>query len=158
MTISSPPYIVPGSFASFATSRNFLVVNGALAVAWSAALLLGLGRVAASSSVAKQSAARRSSRNLLRKMEDSKCDPEQFFRTAEQFVHSCLAQNGSSPDVRELLENSNASDQTKSAVRNILNRYDEWKYSANNTPPKLDAAERRQILTELKAFDHEVRK
>jgi hypothetical protein len=83
--------------------------------------------------------------------------PEQFFRTAEQFVRACLAQM---VPVRTCarLENSRASDQTKSGVRNILNRYDEWKYSANNTPPKLDAAERRQILTELKAFDHEARK
>lgn len=148
----------PASFASLATNRSFLVVNGALAIVWSAALLFGLGRVAASSSLAKQSAARRSSRNLLRKMENPQCDPEQFFRTAEQFVHSCLSNNGSSPDVRDLLENSQASDQTKSAVRNILNRFDEWKYSANGTPPRLDAAERQQILGQLKGFDDEVRR
>jgi hypothetical protein len=148
----------PGSFTSFAYNRSFLIVNGALAVLWSAALLFGLGRVAAASSFAKESAARRSNRNLLRKMENPQCDPEQFFRTAQQFVHACLADNGSSSDVRDLLESSKASDQTKSAVQNVLNRYDEWKYSAIDAPPKLDATERQQILSQLKGFDHEVRR
>jgi BatD DUF11 like domain len=147
----------PASFTSFANTRSFLVVNGALAVAWSIVLLFGLGRMAAASSFAKQSAARRSNRNLLRKMEDPQCAPEQFFQTAKQFVHSCLAENGSTSDVRDLLENSRASDQTKSAVRNILNRYDEWKYAAHNAPPRLDEAERRDILGQLKGLDHEVR-
>ena len=36
----------PASFTSFAHDRGFLVVNGALAVAWSAALIIGLGRAA----------------------------------------------------------------------------------------------------------------
>ena len=148
----------PASFTSFAHNREFFVANGALAVVWSVALLFGLGRIAATSSLAKQSAARRSNRNLLKKMEDPQCAPEQFFRTVEQFVHSCLADNGSNADVRELLERSRASDQTKSAVRNVLNRYDEWKYSANEAPPKLDAGERQQILSQLKGFDHEVRR
>jgi BatD DUF11 like domain len=148
----------PASFTPFAKTRNFLVVNGALAVVWSVALLLGLGRIAAGSSLAKESAARRSTRNLLRKMEDPQCAPEQFFQSAEQFVHSCLAKNGASSDVRELLENCRASDQTKSAVRNVLNRYDEWKYSAGSAPPRLETTERQQIVTQLKGFDHEVRR
>ncbi len=147
----------PASFTSFANTRRFFLVNGALAVAWSVVLLFGLGRMAAASSFAKQSAARRSNRNLLRKMEDPRCGPEQFFQTAKQFVHACLAENGSTSDVRDLLENSRASDQTKSALRNVLNRYDEWKYSASNAPPRLDEAERREILNQLKGLDHEVR-
>jgi hypothetical protein len=147
----------PASFTSFAITRRFFLVNGALAVAWSVVLLFGLGRMAAASSFAKQSAARRSNRNLLRKMEDPRCGPEQFFQTAKQFVNACLAENGSTSDVRDLLENSRASDQTKSALRNVLNRYDEWKYSASNAPPRLDEAERREILNQLKGLNHEVR-
>ncbi len=60
--------------------------------------------------------------------------------------------------MRELLENSSASDETKSAVRAVLNRHDEWKYSANDAAAKLDAGEREQILDQLKSFDHELRK
>ena len=90
-------------------------------------------------------------------MEDPQCDPEQFFRAAEQFVHGCLADNGSSADARDLLESCKASDQTKAAVRNVLNRCDECKFSANGAR-KLDATERQQILGQLKGFDHEVRK
>ena len=61
-------------------------------------------------------------------------------------------------DVRELLENSRASSETKSAMRNVLNRYDEWKYSANGLRGKLDAASGKQILDQLKTFDHELRR
>ncbi len=145
----------PGSFTSFANTRGFLAVNGALAVAWSVIVLFGLGKAAARSSFAKESAARRSNRHLLREMENPDCPPEQFFQTAEQFVRGCLAKNGSALDVRDLLETSPVSDQTKSAVRNVLNRNDEWKYSANGNVPRLDAAEREQILRQLKGLDHE---
>ena len=148
----------PASFTSFAYNRNFLIMNGALAAAWSAALLIGLGRVAATSSFAKQSAVRRNNRNLLRKMEDPQCGPEQFFRTAEQFVYACLSKNGTNSDIGELLERSKASDQSKAAVRTILSRYDEWKYSANEAPPRLDAIERQQLLAQLKGFHRELRK
>ena len=147
----------PASFTPFAHDRGFLVVNGALAVVWSAALMLGLGRAVAASSFAKQSAARRDSRKLLHKMEDPQCGPEQFFQMAEEFVHSRLASNGAHSDVRELLENSRAKDETKSAIRAVLNRHDEWKYSANGLRLKLDAGERKQILDQLKNFDHELR-
>jgi BatD DUF11 like domain len=147
----------PASFRSFAHDRGFLVVNGALAVAWSAALMIGLGRAVAASPFAKQSAARRNSRKLLHKMEDPQCGPQQFFQMAEEFVHSRLASNGALSDVRELLENSSTKDEIKSAVRAVLNRHDEWKYSASGLHSKLDAGERRQILDQLKNFDHELR-
>jgi BatD DUF11 like domain len=148
----------PASFTSFAYNRTFLVVNGALAAGWCAALLFGLTRIAANSALAKSSAARRSSRNLLRKMEDPQCEPEQFFHTAERFVQACLSNNGTKSDLYELLESSKASEHSKAAVRNILSRSDEWKYSANRAAPRLDAAERQQILAQLKGFDHELRK
>ncbi len=148
----------PASFTSFAHDHRFLVVNGALAIAWSAALMLGLGRAVAASSFARESAARRDSRKLLRKMKDPECGPEQFFHMAEEFVHSRLTSNGSHSDVRELLENSSASDETKSTVRAVLNRHDEWKYSASDLHAKLDAGEREQILDQLKSFDHELRR
>ncbi len=148
----------PASFTSFANDRGFLMVNGALAVAWSAALMLGLGRAVVASPFVRQSAARRDSRKLLHKMEDPQCDPQQFFRLAEEFVHSRLASNGAHSDVLELLENSSMSDETKSAVRAVLNRHDEWKYSPSGLHLKLDAAERRQILDQLKSFDHELRR
>ena len=148
----------PGSFTSFAHDRRFLMVNGALAVAWSAALMLGLGRAVAASPFARQSAARRDSRKILHKMEDPQCDPQNFFHMAEEFVHSRLASNGAHSDLRELLENSSTSDETKSAVRNVLNRHDEWQYSASGLHLKLDAGERRQILDQLKSFDHELRR
>ena len=147
----------PASFESFAHDRRFLIVNGALAVAWSAALMLGLGRAVAASPFVRQSAARRDSRKLLHKMKDPQCGPQQFFHMAEEFVHSRLASNGAHSDVRELLENSSTSDETKSAVRTVLNRHDEWKYSASDLRLKLDAEERRQILDQLKSFDHELR-
>jgi len=148
----------PASFTSFAQDRRFLVVNGALAAVWSAALLFGLGRIAAASPIAMQSAARRDSRKLLRRMEDPQCGLEQFFHMAEKFVHSRLAPNGSNSDVRELLENSNVSDQTKSVVRTVLNRHDESRYSASGLPSKLDAEERKQIVDQLRGFDHELRR
>jgi hypothetical protein len=148
----------PASFTSFAHDHRFLVVNGALAIAWSAALMLGLGRAVAASSFARESAARRDSRKLLHKMKDPECGPEQFFHMAEEFVHSRLTSNGSHADVRELLENSSASDETKSTVRAVLNRHDEWKYSASDLHAKLDAGEREQILDQLKSFDHELRR
>jgi hypothetical protein len=148
----------PASFTSFAHDHRFLVVNGALAVAWSAALMLGLGRAVAASSFARESAARRDSRKLLRRMEDPGCSPEQFFHMAEEFVHSRLTSNGAHSDVRELLENSRTRNEIRWAVRNILNRHDEWKYSASGLLAKLDAGERRQILDQLKSFDHELRR
>jgi hypothetical protein len=148
----------PASFSSFAYDRGFLVANGALAVAWSAALLFGLGRIAATSSFAKESAFRRNNRALLRKMEDAQCGPEQFFRSAEQFVHACLSTNGTNSDLGELLERSKVSEQSKAAVRTILSRYDEWKYSPSDVPPRLEAAERQQLVAQLKGFDHELRK
>ncbi|MGA7216357.1 MAG: BatD family protein [Terrimicrobiaceae bacterium] len=148
----------PGSFTSFASDRRFLVVNGALAVAWSAALILGLGRAVASSSFAREAAARRDSRKLLHKMEDPGCSPEQFFQRAEEFVHSRLASNGTHSDVRELLENSRIGDDTRSAIRAVLNRHDEWKYSSSAVHLKLEPAERKQILDQLKSFDHELQK
>ena len=120
--------------------------------------MLGLGRAVAASSFARESAARRDSRKLLHKMEDPGCSPEQFFHMAEEFVHSRLTSNGAHSDVRELLENSRTSDETRSAVRAVLNRHDEWKYSASGLLAKLDAGERRQILDQLKSFDHELRR
>jgi BatD DUF11 like domain len=147
----------PASFTSFAYNRSFLIVNGALAATWSAALLLGLGRIAATSSFAKESAFRRNNRALLRKMEDPQCAPEQFFQTAEQFVHACLSTDRTNSDLGELLEKSKVSDQSKAAVRTILSRYDEWKYSPSGVPPQLEAAERQQLVAQLKSFDHELR-
>ena len=147
----------PASFSSFAHDRSFLMANGALAVAWSAALLFGLGRIAATSSFAKESAFRRNNRALLRKMEDPQCGSEQFFRSAEQFVHARLSANGTNSDLGELLERSKVSDQSKAAVRTILSRYDEWKYSPSDVPPRLEAAERQQLVAQLKGFDHELR-
>jgi BatD DUF11 like domain len=148
----------PASFTSFAYNRSFLIVNGALAATWSAALLIGLGRVVATSSFAKESAFRRNNRALLRKMEDPQCGPEQFFRNAEQFLHACLSNNGTSSDLDELLERSKVSDQSKAAVRTILSRYDEWRYSPSDAPPKLEAVERQQVVAQLRGFDHELRK
>jgi hypothetical protein len=43
-------------------------------------------------------------------------------------------------------------------VRTILSRYDEWKYSPSDAPPRLEAAERQQLVAQLKDFDHELRK
>jgi hypothetical protein len=143
-----------GSFAPFVHDRRFLIANGALAVVWSVALTFGLGRAVAVSSFAKKSAARRGSRKLFRKMENPDCTPEQFLNLAGEFVSSRLKSNGARSDVSELLENSRASDTTKSAVRTILSRHDEGRYSANGV--KLDAAERKLILDQLKTFDHEI--
>ena len=148
----------PASFSSFAYNRSFLIVNGALAATWSAALLIGLGRIAATSSFAKESAFRRNKRALLRKMEDPQCGPEQFFRNAEQFLQACLSNNGTRSDLGELLERSKVGDQSKAAVRTILSRSDEWKYSPSDAPPRLEAAERQQVVAQLRGLDHELRK
>ena len=144
----------PASFTPFAHDRSFLVANGALAVVWSVALMFGLGRAAAASSFAKKSAARRDSRKLFRRMQDPDCTPEQFLDMAAEFICSRLKSNGARSDVSELLENSHASDETKSAIRTVLSRHDEGRYSANGA--KLDAAERKLILDQLKTFDHEM--
>ena len=146
----------PGSFTPLAHDRRFLMVNGALAVVWSVALLLGVGRVMSASSLARKSAARRDMRKLLHKMDDPACEPEQFFHLAEQFVSARLG-NGAHQDIRESLENSRASSDTKFAMQNVLNRYDEWKYSANGLRGKLDSDERKEIVHQLKSFDHELR-
>ncbi|HET9523248.1 MAG TPA: BatD family protein, partial [Terrimicrobiaceae bacterium] len=144
----------PASFTPFAHGRSFLVANGALAVVWSVALMFGLGRAAAASSLAKKSAARRESRKLFRRMQDPDCAPEQFLDMAGEFICDRLKSNGAPSDVSELLENSRASDETKLAMRTVLSRRDEGRYSANGA--KLDAAERKQILDQLKTFDHEI--
>jgi hypothetical protein len=144
----------PTSFTSFVHDRRFLVANGAVAVVWSAVLMFGLWRAMAASSFARKSAARRDSRKLLHKMRNPECTPEQFLDMAEEFVCSRLKSNGARSDVRELLENSRASDETKSTVRTVLSRHDECKYSANGA--KLDATERKLILDQLKTFDHEM--
>ena len=70
----------------------------------------------------------------------------------------CLSTNGTNSDLGELLERSKVSDQSKAAVRTILSRYDEWKYSPSDAPPRLEAAERQQLVAQLKGFDHELRK
>ena len=91
-------------------------------------------------------------------MEDPQCGPEQFFRNAEQFLQACLSNNGRRSDLGELLERSKVGDQSKAAVRTILSRYDEWKYSPSDAPPRLEVAERQQLVAQLKGFDHELRK
>jgi BatD DUF11 like domain len=145
----------PASFKPFAHDRGFLVANGVLAVVWSAALMFGLGRAVAASSFARKSAARRETRKLLHKMQNPECTPEQFLDMAEEFICARLNANGARSDAPELLENSRVSDETKLAVRTILNRHDECKYSVNGA--KLDATERKLFLDQLKAFDHEMR-
>jgi hypothetical protein len=152
------PNLSPASFTPFAHDRRFLVVNGAVAIVWSLALILGIGRVVATSSLARESSVRRDSRKLLHKMRDPGCEPEQFFHLAEEFVSSRLKSNGSHADLRDLLEKSPTSSDTKSAIGNVLNRYDEWKYSANGLRAKLDEGERQEILDQLKNFDRELRK
>ena len=144
----------PASFTPFAHGRSFLVANGALAVVWSVALMFGLGRAAAASSLAKKSAARRESRKLFRRMQDPDCAPEQFLDMAGEFICDRLKSNGAPSDVSELLDNSRASDETKLAMRTVLSRRDEGRYSANGA--KLDAADRKLILGQLKTFDHEM--
>jgi hypothetical protein len=111
-------------------------MNGVLAVVWSVILMFGLGRAAAASSFAKKSAARRDSRKLFRRMQDPDCTAEQFLDMAGEFVCSRLKSNGAHSDVSQLLENSRASDETKSAIRTVLSRHDEGRYSANGA--KLD--------------------
>jgi hypothetical protein len=144
----------PASFTPFAHGRSFLVANGALAVVWSVALMFGLGRAAAASSLAKKSAARRESRKLFRRMQNPDCTPEQFLDMAGEFICDRLKSNGAPADVSELLENSRASDETKLAMRTVLSRRDEGRYSADGA--KLDAADRKLILDQLKTFDHEM--
>ncbi len=148
------PDFSPASFTPFAHGRSFLVANGALAVVWSVALMFGLGRAAAASSLAKKSAARRESRKLFRRMQDPDCTPEQFLDMAGEFICDRLKSNGAPADVSELLENSRASEETKLAMGTVLSRRDEGRYSANGA--RLDAAERKLILDQLKTFDHEM--
>jgi hypothetical protein len=147
----------PGSFTSFAYDRRFLALNGALAAVWSVAFALCVGRVVAGSTFARESAARRGIRKLLRRMEDPKCEPAEFFDTAEKFVSLKLNSNGSAADARDLLETSRVSDTTKTGIRTILNQHDEWKYSANGAPKNLDPDEKRQMLDRLANFDRELR-
>jgi hypothetical protein len=149
--------VSPGSFSSFAYERSFLLMNGALAAVWSVAFALCVGRVAAGSTLAKESAARRGIRKLLRRMEDPKCEPAEFFDTAEEFVQLRLGSKGTGADARESLEKSRISDTTRTAIRTIINQHDEWKYSANGAPRNLDPDDRKQMVDQLKSFDRELR-
>lgn len=147
--------LVPASFLPFPRERSFLIANGAMAVAWCAFLLVGVGRAVARSSYARESASRRENRKLLHKMENPACPPEEFFELGSQFVALRLGA-GAAGDVHDRLERSSLGDDRKGAVRQFLDRHEERKYSPGGLGARLDADDRKQILDLLKAFDHEL--
>lgn len=146
----------PATFQPFVNSQGFLVANGVLAAAWLAALLFGVARVVSQSARARESASRREIRKLLHKMEDPACEPDCFFDLAVEFIHARLAAKGSAADTRDLLETSTLSEETKSALRQLLDQHDALKYSTSGTRLKPGADERRQIINQLRTFDEEL--
>jgi len=146
----------PSTFQPLVRSRDFLVANGALALVWCLALLVGVVRIAATSSRARESSARREIRKVLHKMEDPACEPERFFDLAVQFIHARLASKGTASDTRALLEASALPDETKSAIGTLLDQHDALKYSTSGTGLNPGPEERRQIINQLKTFDEKL--
>jgi len=145
----------PGSFVPFVHGKTFMVVNAALAGTWTLALLVGLVRVASSSSMAKKSAARREHQKMLHQLEDPAIDAEQFHVLTAAFIRARLGA-GSHVDLRDAVEAAALQPETKSALLNMLNLQDELKYSTGG-PVRLGADERQQMLTQIKAFNAEMR-
>lgn len=146
----------PATFTPFVESRGFVVANGVLAVAWGAALVFALGRMAASSSAARKSASRRESRKLLKKVEEADGDAEQFLDRAVEFIRARLAPEAGFAHARELVESAALSPETKTALGDLLDRHDALKYSTGGAAASLGAEDRQHLLQTLKTFDHEV--
>lgn len=146
----------PGTFAPLFVHRNFQIANGAAAALWCAALLFAVGKMASTSSSAKKSAARRESRKILKKLEDSDCEPVQFYDGAAEFVRSRLAGGDYFGHTHDLLEASTLPPATKEAVRGLLDQHDTLKYSTFGAG-SLGAEERTRVIELLKTFDNELK-
>jgi hypothetical protein len=150
---------VPATFIPLLTRGWVIVGNGMLAVAWCLVLLVVAGRRIANSPRARQAAALRETRRLLKTMEDSSTSPEQFFQYAEEFVRTRLAGPGNESagiDPRERLDKTLLPEETEAAIRAVLDRHDASRYSTATLP--LDASERQEILNHLKTLDVELQK
>ncbi len=132
-----------------------MVANAALAGTWALALFIGLVRAASSSSMAKKSAARREHQKMLHQLEDPAIDAEQFHALTAAFIRARLGADGY-VDLRDAVEAAALQPETKTALLDILNLQDELKYSTGG-PVRLGADERQQILSQIKAFNAEVR-
>lgn len=142
---------LPARFEPFGTTRTFLVANGAIAAVWLVGLLFGLGRVVSGSASARQAAARRANRNLLRQMQPSSCAPEKFYELAAAFVTARLESAN-----RDALENAAVRPETRDAVAAILDAHDALKYSTAGGSSTLSPEDRRRMVAQLKAFDEEL--
>ena len=97
--------LLPGSFTSFAYDRRFLVMNGALAAAWLRCLCAGWD---AWCRFGFRQVSRRAawySRGSFAGWKIPKCEPAEFFDTAEKFVFLKLNSNGTAADARDVAGN-----------------------------------------------------
>ncbi len=139
----------PAGFTPLFRQKEFLVANGAMALAWCAALVFALGRMASKSSFAHKSARRREAKQILHQMEGS--EAAEFYQRAEDFIGLQLGGNITS-DAHAALERSSQSEERKGALHDILARNQELKYSAGYSARGLDAEERNRVLDTLKTL------
>lgn len=136
-------------FTPIFKQKKFLVANGVAAVAWCAALLFVVGRMASKSSYAQKSALRREAKQIYHEMEGS--EAAEFYQRAEDLV--ALQLGGTvAGDAHAALERSSLSDERKEALRAILARNQELKYSAGFGAGSLGADERKQVLDTMKTL------
>ena len=139
----------PAEYTSLFQQKEFLIANGAVAVAWCAALIFAIGRMASRSSLAHKSARRREAKQILHQMEGS--EKTEFYQRAEEFI--ALQFGGIiTSDAHAALERSSLSEERKEALREVLARNQELKYSAGYAPGGLDAEERKRVLDTLKTL------
>lgn len=135
------------------------VINGTLAAIWALIFLVAVGRKWANSPRAREAAALRETRQILKSMEDPALEPNRFFQWAEEFVRARLTglgETSSGEDLRAKLAGASLAPETRQSVQEILDRHDAARYSTVTVP--LDADERQIILNHLKAFDLELQK
>lgn len=139
----------PAGFTPLFKQKEFLVANGVAALAWCAALVFAIGRIASRSSFAHKSALRREANGILRQMEGS--EAAEFYQRAEDYIALQLGGIVTS-DAHAALERSSLSDERKEAMRKILARNQELKYSAGYSAGGLDAEERKRVLDTLRTL------
>lgn len=150
---------VPSSFVPFLMKKWVWAANGTLAVFWSLILLVALGRKWARSPRAREAAALRETRRLLKTMDDPGIESDRFFQLAEEFVRQRLLGPGradSGLEPRTQLDRLSLPPEIRLAVEGILDRHDAARYSTATV--SLDADDRQKILNHLKTFDLELQK
>jgi len=146
----------PTNFHPFAFGRVFLVANGVVAAVWLGFLAFGIGRTVVGSALMRHSASRREHKKMLHQIEDPDLNSEQFLDRAAQFVRVRLGCEDNPAGARDAVERAAITDTTKTHLRDVLEQYDESRYSSSGFAARLGAEQRRTIVNHLKTFDEEL--